>query len=155
MLPRIRSLLIATAVLAASHVGAIAAVQTPQPCDVITRTDAAKALGARPRPGVHAPSNTCAYFGASTGYIRISIMAGGMSGFTAARKNALPDVVDIDGIGTDAYYIKDEGEVINAVSHGIWYAVTLHFQSDDMHLSNPPKPLPQEIALAKLAASRL
>ncbi|MHB8461692.1 MAG: hypothetical protein ACYDA1_03500 [Vulcanimicrobiaceae bacterium] len=145
--------MVAAALLASSNIGAIAA-PISNPCELITRTDAAKALGKMPRPGVHAPSNTCAYFGASTGYVRISFMAGGMSGFIAARKNALPDVVDISGIGSAAYYIKGEGEIINAVSHGTWYAVTLHFQSNDMKLANPPKPLPQEIALAKTAASR-
>lgn len=154
MLPRTRSLAICGALLLCVA-GAAAASPRTNPCDLITRADAAKALGVTPRPGVHAPSNTCAYFGAPAGYVRISFMQGGTSGFAAARKNAQPDVIDVGGIGGTAYYVKGEGEIINAVSHGFWYAVTLHFQSDDVKLANPSKPLPQLIELAKIAASRL
>jgi hypothetical protein len=154
MSPRIRSWAVAAVLVSISSGIALAAPRT-NPCDLITRADAANALGITPRPGVHAPSNTCAYFGAPAGYVRISFMQGGMSGFAAARKNARPDVVDVAGIGSTAYYVKGEGEIINAVSHGFWYTVTLHFQRDDARLANPAEPLPQLIKLAKTAASKL
>lgn len=134
------------------------------PCALITRADATRALGLRPRPGIaapagdyapaNAPNTTCAYFGAPKGYVRVTFM-GNMQNYQDARKRAEPDVVDLQGIGDAAYWIKGDAESIHAIKHGFAYTVTLHYQSDNMSLANPKTPFPQLFKLAKIAASRL
>ncbi len=134
------------------------------PCALVTRADARRALGVQPRAGVaapasdyappNAPKTTCAYFGAPKGYVRVTYV-GDASSYEAFRKQLAGDVVDLHGIGDAALWVKSDAEIIHVLKRGFAFTVLLHYQSDNAALNDPKAPLPQLIQLAKIAASRI
>ena len=134
------------------------------PCALITRADAARALGLQPRPGVaapasdyapaNAPDTTCAYFGAPKGFVRVTYM-GDVHDYTDFHNRMGADAIDVHGIGDAAFWIKGNGEMLHVMRHGFAFTVILHYQTGNTTLADPQAPLPQLIVLAKAGASRL
>ncbi|HVA36067.1 MAG TPA: hypothetical protein VNJ51_00485 [Candidatus Dormibacteraeota bacterium] len=155
LLAGLRRNLALTVLLAACCTGVAIASPKTNPCELITRADASKALGVPARPGIaysasatpNGPKIGCVYF-SPVGVVRVGFQTGGRAAYDASRKNAQPGETDLSGIGDAAYFIHSS---IIAIKGTFMYVVTLTFQGQ----GEPPSADHRLTTLAKKAASRL